>query len=149
MNFFKFLLYSTMIIILYMRLKSGPYIYQSNKKHYIEIKDHKFDTEKLIVKKGDVLIFTNKDQIRHTVKSDNIYKENSPILFQHDTWEITLDDKVKTIIFNSSLYDNMNQLNVEVIDIYKDTSAENKFRQNLLMLKKRGKELSDRYLKKK
>lgn len=148
MNFFKFLLYSSFIIILYLRLKSGPYIYQSSKKHNINIKNHKFDVEYLKIKKGDTLIFNNKDQIRHTVKTNNNFIENSPLLFQNDRWEIILNTESKIVEFKSSLYENMNKVKVEIEDIYKDTTAKNIFRNNLLNLKKKGMEISDTYLKK-
>lgn len=134
MNFFKFLLYASFILILYMRLKSGPYIYDSSETYYINIKDHKFDTTNLKIKRGDKLVFINKDQIRHTIKNDNNYIENSPILFQNDTWEITLNGNSKNVVFESSLYSNMNSVSVEIEDIFKDTTAYNQFRKNLLNL---------------
>lgn len=149
MNFFKFLLYSSFIILLYMRLRSGPYIYQSSKKHNIIINNHKFDTEKLIIKKGDTIVFINKDQIRHTIKNNNNFIENSPILFQNDIWEVVIDTDSKIIIFESSLYENMNKIEIEIEEIFKDLSAQQKFRKNLLNLKKQVINLKDTYLKKK
>lgn len=136
MNFFKFLLYSSFIIFLYFRLKSGPYIYQSSNKYYVNIDKHKFEIDNLKIKRGDTIIFVNKDQIRHTIKTENEYIENSPILYQYDTWEITFNEPNKEIIFESSLYGNMNKLLVEVEDIFKDSNAEKEFRNNLINLKK-------------
>lgn len=144
MNFFKFLLYSSFIILLFMRLRSGPYIYQSSKKHYIEIINHKFDTPKLTIKKGDSIIFVNKDQIRHTIVTNNNFIENSPILFQNDSWEVSLNTEAKQVNFQSSLYDNMNEVNIIIEEIFKDTTAQNKFRKNLLDLKTKGYELKNK-----
>jgi len=135
MNFFKFLLYSFFIIFLYFRLKSGPYIYQSSNRYYINIKNHKFDNDNLTIKKGDVLIFVNKDQIRHTIKTNNKSVDNSPILFQNDIWEITLNKIGNDIIFESSLYENMNTLTVKIEDIFQDSNAEKEFRNNLIEIK--------------
>lgn len=127
-----------------MRLRSGPYIYQSSQKHYINIINHKFDTPKLTIKKGDTIIFNNKDQIRHTVVTDNNFIDNSPILFQNDFWEISLNTESKQVIFYSSLYNNMNQVDITIEEIFKDTTAQNKFRKNLLNLKAKGNELKNR-----
>lgn len=135
MNFFKFLLYSFIIIFLYIRLKSGPYIYQSGKKYYIDIKNHNFNIEELNIRKGDTLIFTNKDQIRHTVTTKNMNIENSEILFQYDTFEVTINKANIILVFESSLYQNMNKLKVNVSDIYNDDNSYNIFKKNLLTLK--------------
>ena len=148
MNFFKFLLYATFIIILFMRLRSGPYIYQSSKKHVINIDKHNFDKPKITIKKGDTLVFVNKDQIRHTIKTNNKFIENSPILFQNDIWEISINTESKQVIFESSLYENMNKVYVEVEEIFKDQSAQNKFRNNLLNLKKEANNLKEKLKKK-
>lgn len=145
MNFFKFLLYSSFIILLYMRLKSGPYIFQSSKKHIINIIKHNFDNNNINIKRGDTLIFINKDQIRHTIKTNNQFIPNSPILFQNDIWEITLDTDFKNVIFEF-LYDNMNQVNVKILDIFKDNSTKNQFRNNLLNIKKQINKIFD-YIK--
>lgn len=147
MNFFKFLLYASFIILLYMRLRSGPYIYQSSQKHYINIINHNFDTPKLTIKKGDTIIFNNKDQIRHTVVTNNNLIDNSPILFENDFWEVSLNTESKKVIFKSSLYDNMNQVDITIEEIFKDTTAQNKFRKNLLDLKAKGIELKNKLQK--
>lgn len=148
MNFFKFLLYSSFIIFLYFRLKSGPYIYQSSNKYYVNIDKHNFDTTNLNLKRGDTIVFINKDQIRHTIKNDNDYIDNSPILFQNDTWEVTFNQPNEGIIFESSLYKNMNKLIVIVEDIFKDSNAEAEFRKNLIEIKKYSKEQKDNIIKK-
>lgn len=132
MTFIQFLFSVIFLIFLYIRLKNGPYIYQSSNNHYINIKNHKFDKDYLNINKGDNVIFINKDQIRHTIKSNNNNIENSPILFQNDTWEIVLE---KSIIFKSSLYSNMNKLEIIVNDKFKDNSAQKVFKNNLLNIK--------------
>jgi len=147
MNFFKFLLYSSFIIFLYFRLKSGPYIYQSSNRYYVNIDKHNFDKTNLLLKRGDTIIFVNKDQIRHTIKNNNDYIDNSPILFQNDIWEVTLNEPTEQIIFDSSLYQNMNKLSVKVEDIFKDSNAEAEFRKNLIEIKKYSKEQKDKYMK--
>ena len=148
MNFFKFLLYSSFIILLFMRLKSGPYIYQSSQKHYINIINHKFDKNKLNIKKGDTIVFINKDQIRHTIITDNNFINNSPILFQNDFWEVDLVTDSKKVIFKSSLYNNMNNVVINIEEIFKDTSAQNKFKNNLVNLKQKAIEYKNTLKKK-
>ena len=112
MNFYKFLIIIIFLIYLYNRLNQGPYISQSGKYWEVIIQNHNFDKSSLNINKGDVVEFINQDQIRHTIKTNNMNIQNSPILFQNDTWQFKLETD-NDVIFESSLYSNMNKITIK------------------------------------
>jgi len=114
MNFISFLLSIVFIIYLFDRLNKGPFVTQNRMRKRVFIKNHLFDKESINVKKGDIIQFINKDQIRHTIKTNNIKIQNSPILFQDDIWEYSCNIDDNNIIFESSLYTNMNKIMIIV-----------------------------------
>jgi len=109
MTFYKFLIIIIFLIYLYNRLNKGPYISQSGKYWKITIQNNNFDKSSLNINKGDIVEFINKDQIRHTIKTNNMSIQNSPILFQNDTWQYKYETN-NDVIFESSLYSNMNRI---------------------------------------
>ena len=121
MNFYKFLIIIIFLIYLYNRLNKGPYISQSGKYWKIIIYNNNFDKKLLNIKKGDIVEFINKDQIRHTIKTNNMSIQNSPILFQNDTWQFKLETD-NDVIFESSLYSNMNKITIKGQSDIKKTS---------------------------
>jgi plastocyanin len=113
MNFYSFFLAIIFIIYLYDRLNKGPYITQGGVRWEVPISNHQFEKSTLNVKQGDIIEFINKDQIRHTIKTNNLDIKNSPILFQNDTW-IYQCQNANDVKFESSLYSNMNTITIIV-----------------------------------
>ena len=121
MDFYKFLIIIIFLIYLYNRLNQGPYISQSGKYWKVIIKNNNFDKSSLFINKGDIVEFINQDQIRHTIKTNNMNIQNSPILFQNDTWQFKLETD-NDVIFESSLYSNMNKITIKGQSDIKKTS---------------------------
>jgi len=134
MNFAKFFIIILFLIYLYNRLDKGPYISQSGKIWVILIQNHNFDKSSLKIKKGDIIEFINKDQIRHTIKTNNLNVENSPILFQNDTWQYQSNNE-NDIIFESSLYNNMNKIVIKTINNNTEKSLKKQMKSNINEIK--------------
>ena len=136
MNFYKFLIIIIFLIYLYNRLNKGPYISQSGKYWKIIIYNNNFDKKLLNIKKGDIVEFINKDQIRHTIKTNNMSIQNSPILFQNDTWEFKLETD-NDVIFESSLYNNMNKIIIRSTNDNNNKSSKKELKKNINGIKQK------------
>jgi plastocyanin len=144
MNFYKFLIIILFLIYLYNRLDKGPYISQSGTYWKINIQNNQFDKPSLIIKKGDIVEFINKDQIRHTIKTNNMNVVNSPILFQNDTWQYQGKND-NDIIFESSLYSNMNKIVIKTQNDNTGKSLKNQMKNNINEIKgKIGDKIKDK-----
>jgi hypothetical protein len=144
MNFYKFLIIILFLIYLYNRLDKGPYISQSGTYWKINIQNNQFDKQSLIIKKGDIVEFINKDQIRHTIKTNNMNVVNSPILFQNDTWQYQGKND-NDIIFESSLYSNMNKIVIKTQNDNTGKSLKNQMKNNINEIKgKIGDKIKDK-----
>jgi len=130
MNFYSFFLSIIFLIYLYDRLNKGPYITESGVRREVVISNHNFEKTTLEVNQGDIVEFINKDQIRHTIKTNNLDIQNSPILFQNDTW-IYQCKNPNDIIFESSLYSNMNKITISVNKKNNGRSVKGKLKSNI------------------
>ncbi len=87
-------------------LLTGVFACQSNhppKKYIVEIKDMKFQPAKLIVQKGDTVIWINKDIVAHNVTEKN-KTWASPLLLPESTWEKVIE---KSDSYYCSIHINM------------------------------------------
>ena len=57
----------------------------------IEIKGFAYSPSELRIKRGDIVTWTNKDSIRHTVTSDSGSEMDSELLSQGETYSATFD----------------------------------------------------------
>ena len=85
----------------------GPFIFSTGNKHVINIVNFKFDKNELKIKKGDKVVFVNKDQIRYNIVNDNDLIPNSKILYQRDQYAHTFNHDFDRVEFNTSLYNNV------------------------------------------
>ena len=130
MYFSSFFLAIIFLIYLFDRLNKGPYITESGIRRQVNISNHNFEKTTLLVKQGDIVEFINKDQIRHTIKTNNLDIQNSPILFQNDTW-IYQCKNPNDIIFESSLYSNMNKITITMNKNDKGKSVKGELKSNI------------------
>ena len=94
-------------------INEGPFIFERGVKHFVNIKDLAFDVKELKIKQGDTVVWTNYDQIRHTVINDENIIKNSGILYSFDTFQHTFQQEGE-ITFKSSLYSNMDPMIVYI-----------------------------------
>lgn len=142
MTFYKFLIIIIFLIYLYNRLNQGPYISQSGKYWKVIIQKNNFDKSSLNINKGDIVEFINHDQIRHTIKTNNMNIQNSPILFQNDIWQYKHEIN-NDVIFESSLYSNMNKI------ILRNKDKDNNKNTSIIELKTNIKEIKEKINEKK
>ena len=114
-------------------IKQGPFIFQSGKKHFINILDLEFDKKKLNIKTGDTVVWTNKDLIRHSFINDFPDIPNSGMLFPFDKYQHTFN-KQGSVQFKSSLYKNMLDMNIHLDKDLKEILITNKYFQTSLTL---------------
>lgn len=131
LNFYGYLFLIIFIIFLFQMVREGPYIFHTGTKHFVNIKDLKFDINELNIEIGDTVIWTNYDQIRHTIINDDAKINNSSILFEFDKYEHTFN-KEGIIVFQSSLYEKMPDMNVRVIKTTKGKDFYNEIFDNLI-----------------
>lgn len=87
-------------------LLTGVFACQSNhlpKKHIVDIKDMKFQPSKLIVQKGDTVIWINKDIVAHNVTEKN-NTWASPLMPPEGTWKSVIE---KSDSYYCSIHINM------------------------------------------
>ncbi len=113
LNYYGYLFLFMFIIFMVQMIKEGPFIYISGTKHFVNIKGLQFDIKNLNIKNGDTVVWTNYDQIRHTVVNDDGKINNSNILYEYDKYTHTFR-REGTFKFYSSLYDNMDKMTVNV-----------------------------------
>lgn len=113
LNFFGYLVAIIFILFLFRMINEGPFIFERGVKHFINIKDLAFDVNKIKIKQGDTITWTNYDQIRHTVITDDPLINNSNILYEFDTYTYTFR-RTGEFIFQSSFYNNMTHMTVIV-----------------------------------
>ena len=80
LNYFGYLFLMIFIMFLFRMINEGPFIFEKGIKHFVNITDLAFDVKELQIKQGDTVVWTNYDQIRHTVTNDEDIV-NSGILF--------------------------------------------------------------------
>jgi plastocyanin len=135
MRLLGYILLTLFLIYLITRIEKGPYIFYSGVTHFIDIKDIKFQKKdkKILnytIGRGDTIEFTNYDQIRHTVVNDEVHIPNSEILYQYDNYTHTFK-KEGVFKFYSSLYKNMEPLNIIVYQTEKKSEYYKTFFGNL------------------
>jgi plastocyanin len=133
LNYFGYLFLVIFIIFIFQMITDGPYIFSSGTKFFVNIKDLEFDIKELNIEMGDSVVWTNYDQIRHTIINDDPKINNSPILFEFDKYEQTFN-KEGIIVFKSSLYDNMDDMSVKVAKTTKGSNFYNEIFNNLIEL---------------
>jgi len=101
------------IVLLFKMINDGPFIYATGTKHVVEMLNFKFDKNYLKIKKGDTVVFVNKDQIRHNVVNDNDLIINSPLLYQYDKYEHTFNHDFDKVVFSSTLYEHIESVTIE------------------------------------
>ena len=113
LDYFGYLFLFIFILFMLQMIKEGPFIFLTGTKHFVNIKDLDFDIKKLNIKNGDSVVWTNYDQIRHTVINDDGKINNSEILYEYDKYTHTFH-REGNYKFYSSLYDNMDSMTVNV-----------------------------------
>ena len=113
LDYFGYLVLFIFIIFMIQMINDGPFVFLSGTKHFVNINDLAFDIKNLNIKKGDTVVFTNYDQIRHTVINDDGKINNSDILYEYDKYTHTFH-REGTFTFYSSLYENMEKMVVNV-----------------------------------
>jgi plastocyanin len=134
-RFLGYMILVVFILLLLDRIDKGPFIYQSGTTHFINIKDLQFDKSVLNIKAGDRVVFTNYDNFRHSIINNNPNINNSKLLMSFDKYEHTFS-KPETILFSSSLYDNMNTTKIIVEEVVRGNSYYNSLKNNLINLVK-------------
>ena len=103
------------IILEYYKKNQNRKIVVENRLHYVLItEDNKFNPENLEINIGDSIHIRNMSLLRHTIVNNYRDLDNSPLLLQYDTFELQFPNR-GNFSFNSSLYDDMNQLNIKVL----------------------------------
>lgn len=113
MNFIGYVIIFIFILYIFTRIKKGPFIFLTAEKHIVFIKDFKFIPNVLEITVGDTVFWINKDQVRHTVISDNDFIPNSEILLYNEDFEHTFAQP-GIYIFSSSLYEQVEPMMVIV-----------------------------------
>ena len=130
MDFFGYLILIIFIIFLLQMIKEGPFIFQTGKRYFIDIKDIQFNINKLYIKKGDTLEIINYDQFRHSIVTKDNIIPNSGLLYQYDRYSHTFN-RNGTFIFSSSLYNKMEDLIIIVEEPIKGNNYYNEIKSNL------------------
>ena len=130
LEFFGYIILLMFVIFMLQMINEGPFIFKSGNIHYVNIKEMKFDIEKLVIKKGDTVVWTNYDQFRHTVINDSPSINKSDILYEYDKYMHTFNS-TDTIKLRSSLYKNMPEMIIYVQDITKGKSFYNEIINNI------------------
>lgn len=112
LNYFGYLFLMIFIMFLFRMIQEGPFIFERGTKHFVNIKDLAFDVKELKIKRGDTVVWTNFDQIRHTVANDEDIV-NSGILYPFDKYTYTFNQEGE-IPFKSSLYENMDPMIIQI-----------------------------------
>ena len=129
LTYFGYLFAMIFIMFLFKMISEGPFIFERGIKHFITIKDLAFDVRELKIKQGDTVVWTNYDQIRHTVTNvENIV--NSDLLLPFDKYSYTFNQQGK-IVFKSSLYDNMAPMTIVIEESKKGKQFYNAIGTNL------------------
>ena len=117
LTYFGYLFLFIFVIFMVQMINDGPFIFHSGTKHFVNIIDMEsdigFDIKSLNIKKGDTVVWTNYDQIRHTVINDDGKINNSEVLYKYDKYSHVFD-REGTFTFYSSLYENMDKMVVNV-----------------------------------
>lgn len=113
LTYFGYLFLFIFIMFMIQMINEGPFILHSGNKHFVNISDLKFDIDRLNITKGDTVVWTNYDQIRHTITNDSPKINNSEILYQYDKFTYIFHQEGE-FTFYSSLYDNMETMTVFV-----------------------------------
>jgi len=66
----------------------------SNSKHIIEIKNMKFIPSELVIKKGDTIIWVNRDFFVHNITNSDNNKWSSPNLAKDESWEKVITENI-------------------------------------------------------
>ena len=112
LSYFGYLFAMIFVMFLFRMINEGPFIFERGVKHFVNIDKLAFDVKELKIKQGDTVVWTNYDQIRHTVvNNEDII--NSDMLYQYDTYSYTFNQQGE-IVFKSSLYDNMTPMTISV-----------------------------------
>lgn len=113
MNFLGYVIIMIFILYLFTRIKKGPFIFLTADKHIVFIKDFEFIPNKLEINVGDTVFWINKDQVRHTVISDNDFIPNSDIILYNEDFQHTFNN-TGNYMFGSSLYDKVKSMEIIV-----------------------------------
>ena len=135
LTYFGYLFLMIFIMFLFRMINEGPFIFERGVEHFINIKDLAFDVEKIKIKQGDTIVWTNYDQFRHTVVTDDAVIANSGILYEFDTHRHTFN-RSGEFQFKSSLYSNMAAMTVVVEEPIKGTHFYSEIGGNLTNLVK-------------
>ena len=130
LSYFGYLFALIFIMFLFRMINEGPFIFERGVKHFVNIDKLAFDVKELKIKQGDTVVWTNYDQIRHTVVNNEDIV-NSDMLYQYDTYSYTFNQQGE-IVFRSSLYDNMNPMTISVEESKKGTAFYNTIGNNLI-----------------
>jgi len=106
------------IIYLYKLVQDGPYIHKTSQKHLILINRKVFKPKGISIKRGDTVIWSNNDVIRHTVMTKNPNIPNSNVLLPDKDWSHTFS-QIGSFTFRSSLYKEHKSMIVKVEDVKK------------------------------
>ena len=74
--------------------------------HYVEIKDFSFSPEEIRIKKGERIVWTNNDSVKHTVTSDSGIELDSPSLEKGETYS-HIFDKTGTFSYHCTFHSSM------------------------------------------
>ena len=130
LDFIGYLILILFTIFLISMINKGPYIFSKGTTYYINIKDKSFGINNLTINKGDTVIFVNYDQFRHSVVTNDSLIPNSEILYKYDTYSHTFN-REGTYTFKSSLYDNMDSIDIHVREVVKGTGYYGKLVSNI------------------
>ena len=133
LDYFGYLFLFIFVLFMIQMVNDGPFIFHSGTKHFVNIDDLQFDIKKLNIKKGDTVVFTNYDQIRHTIINDNQKMNNSEMLYQYDKYSYTFHQE-GSFEFYSSLYENMERIVVNVEKSLKGRSFYGEIGSNIVTL---------------
>lgn len=133
LDYFGYLVLLIFVIFMVQMINDGPFIFHSGTKHFVNISDIEFDIKSLNIKKGDTVVWTNYDQIRHTVINDDGKINNSDVLYQYDKYSHTFQ-REGTFTFYSSLYENMDKMIVSVGESLKGKNFYGEIGNNLAKL---------------
>lgn len=118
LDYFGYIIFIIFILLMLNMVNKGPFIFQRGIKHFINIKDIQFDIRELTIKQGDTVVFTNFDQFRHSIITDDTIINNSGILYEFDTYTHTFG-REGIYEFASSLYPKMEKLLITVEETQK------------------------------
>ena len=131
LDYFGYLVAIIFVIFMLNMINKGPFIFQRGVKHFVNIKDIQFDVNELTIKQGDTVVFTNYDQFRHSIITDDLVIPNSKLLFEFDTFQHTFNREGK-FVFSSSLYNKMDDLTITVEETLKGRQFYDEIAGNLI-----------------